>query len=75
MPRPRYSSEERAGSLAFRIKNENMLVQKALQQPLFGWGGWKRSFICAKTTGETVSVPDGLWIIAFGQNGLFGLTA
>ena len=67
------SSEERADSLAFRIKNENVLVQKALQQPLFGWGGWKRSFIFNENN-VAVSVPDGLWVLAFGQNGLFGLT-
>ena len=67
------SSEERADSLAFRIKNENVLVQKALQQPVFGWGGWKRSFIF-NDSGAAVSVPDGLWVLAFGQNGLFGLS-
>lgn len=68
------SNAERADSLAFRIKNENVLVQKALDQKWFGWGGWKRSFIF-NNAGIAVSVPDGLWVLAFGQNGLFGLTA
>lgn len=68
------SNEERSESLAFRLKNENVLIEKALLRPVFGWGGWKRSFIF-NASGVAVSVPDGLWIVAFGQNGLFGLTA
>jgi hypothetical protein len=68
------SNEERSESLAFRLKNENVLIEKALLRPVFGWGGWKRSFIF-NASGVAISVPDGLWIVAFGQNGLFGLTA
>jgi hypothetical protein len=67
------SNEERSESLAFRIKNENVLIEKALLRPVFGWAGWKRSFIF-NASGVAVSVPDGLWIVAFGQNGLFGLS-
>jgi hypothetical protein len=68
------SNAERAGSLEFRINNENMLIEKALERPLFGWAGWKRSYV-RNDAGVTISVPDGLWIIVFGQNGLFGLVA
>lgn len=70
----KHTSEERSGSLGFRIANENILSDKARRQPLFGWAGWKRAWVY-NDAGETVSVPDGLWIIAFGQNGVFGLTA
>jgi hypothetical protein len=69
-----HTSEERAGSLEFRIQNENILSEKAREQMLFGWAGWKRAWV-RDDAGETVSVPDGLWIIAYGQNGMFGLTA
>ena len=68
------TSEERAGSMEFRIKNENMLSEKAREHLIFGWGGWKRSYV-RNDAGETISIPDGLWILAYGQNGLFGLTA
>ena len=68
------SSEERTGSLSFRIRNENVLAEKARQRVMFGWGGWKRSYIFDEE-GRPKSVPDGCWIIAFGQNGLFGLSA
>ena len=67
------SNEDRAESLAFRIRNENLLIEKALERPIFGWGGWQRSFIFNERNVAT-SVPDGLWIVALGQNGLFGLT-
>ncbi len=68
------SSEDRAESLAFRIRNENLLIEKALTRGTFGWGGWQRSFIFNER-GVATSVPDGLWIVALGQNGLFGLAA
>lgn len=66
------SNEDRAESLAFRIRNENLLIEKALQRGWFGWGGWQRSFIFNER-GVATSVPDGLWIVALGQNGLTGL--
>lgn len=68
-------SEDRAESLQARLKNENMLVEKALQQPWFGWGGWSRSRVFDPITGRDRSVTDGKWIIALGQTGLFGLCA
>jgi hypothetical protein len=51
-----------------------MLAAKALQQPLFGWGGWGRARVYNEQ-GEDISVTDGLWIIALGQNGVIGLAA
>lgn len=64
--------EERVGSLSFRFTNEDILMEKAFQRPLFGWAGWKRSFVC-NSAGVPISVPDGLWIIVLGQNGWLGL--
>lgn len=68
------TSEERSGSLEFRIKNENILSEKARERLIFGWAGWKRAWV-RNDAGETISIPDGLWIIAFGQNGVFGLAS
>lgn len=67
-------SAERAESLAYRIHNETMLVEKARERQLFGWSGYRRSFV-TNDEGEYISVPDGMWILTFGKNGLFGLTA
>jgi len=62
----------RAKSLEFRLDNEDLLIKKAMSNPVFGWGGWGRSRV-RDTTGRDISVTDGLWIIAFGNNGLVGL--
>ncbi len=69
-----HTSNERSGSLEFRIVNENILAGKARERPVFGWAGWKRSYV-RDDAGVPISIPDGLWIIALGQNGVFGLAA
>ena len=35
--------EARADSLDYRFENDDFLIAKALQQPIFGWGGWSRN--------------------------------
>ena len=64
---------ERAESLAFRLRNEDLLVEKALQRPVFGWGGWSRARVY-DWKGEDVSTTDGQWVVALGDRGIFGLT-
>lgn len=64
---------ERVQSFEFRLKNETLLVEKARQQPLLGWGGWGRNLIKSKRDDKVESVTDGWWIIVFGQNGVLGL--
>jgi len=65
-------SADRAASLKFRFDNENILVEKALEQPVFGWGGWGRSRVYDEE-GKDVSITDGLWVIVLGKRGYFGL--
>jgi hypothetical protein len=65
-------SPERADSLGFRLANEDILIQKAMQRPIFGWGGWGRARVYNEE-GEDISVTDGQWIIVLGNLGLFGL--
>lgn len=64
--------EDRAASLRFRLENESILAEKARQKIAFGWGRWGRNRVY-DDRGNDLSVTDGLWIIVFGQNGLFGL--
>lgn len=68
----RMADSERTGSLEYRINNETILVEHAWQRPLLGWGEWGRSFV-RNEEGEIISVPDGLWILAFGRSGFIGL--
>ena len=65
-------SANRSQSLQFRFDNENILIQKALQGSFFGWGGYGRSRVYDET-GKDISVTDGLWIITYGTNGIYGL--
>jgi hypothetical protein len=65
---------ERAGSMGFRMLNENLLRDRALERPWFGWGGYGRGHIF-DAAGNDISVTDGYWIILLGDRGLVGLTA
>lgn len=65
---------DRAASFIFRLDNENILIDKALGAPVFGWGGWGRNRVFDRD-GKDITVTDGLWIIALGERGLYGLAA
>ncbi|OWK34160.1 hypothetical protein [Fimbriiglobus ruber] len=66
--------KERAASFIFRLDNENLLLARAKQSPLLGWGGWGRNRVF-DIDGKDITVTDGLWIIAFGERGVYGLIA
>jgi hypothetical protein len=65
---------ERALSLQCRFDNENKLLEKAMQKPYFGWGPNGRNLVTAPD-GTILSIPDGLWVIAIGSDGIIGLIA
>ncbi len=67
-----FLDEERVASLDFRLANEEILSEKAKERMLFGWGGWGRARVY-NDEGEDISVTDSLWIIAYGNYGVFGL--
>lgn len=74
-------SDDRAYSLKFRIDNEELLLARAEERPLFGWGSFNRNFLHDPVTGENTTIADGGWIIILGMYGWagyvadFGLTA
>lgn len=68
-------SEQRGQSLNFRFENEKILLSRAYEKPLFGWGKWGRNHVHDDYTGETISVTDGKWIILFGVSGWYGMIA
>lgn len=67
-------SPDRAQSFQFRIDNEDMLIKKAMEEPLLGWGGWGRSRVYDEW-GKDISITDGYWVIELGNHGLVGLIA
>lgn len=66
------AAEERAESLAFRLRNEDVLLAHARARPLLGWGTWGRNRVYDEA-GDDASVTDGLWIVMLGRQGLVGL--
>jgi hypothetical protein len=65
-------SPERAASLDSRFREEQDLLGRASQRPLFGWGRFGRARIYDAKTGEDISTTDGFWIGTLGDFGLFG---
>ncbi len=76
-------SPERSGSLMYRFTNEDALLSRAMERPLYGWGGWGRSRVYT-SWGEPddpwagvkdSSTTDGSWIIWLGASGIVGIAA
>lgn len=64
-------SPDRAGSLVYRLENEEALLDRASRKPVFGWGMWYRNGIY-DDKGRKTSVTDGTWIITIGVRGWVG---
>ena len=60
-------SQSQAGSLNYRFNQEVMLLERAQEKWMFGWGGWDRNRLAD-------SVTDGYWIILFGKYGAIGFS-
>jgi len=80
-----FISRARGQSLEYRLKNEVVLIAKARERPIFGWGGWNRfsvygiydesgNFCPEDDSNPDHQIPfDGLWIVIFGTQGYVGL--
>jgi len=67
-------NEDKGGSVRFRITNENILIEKALERRILGWSRWGGNRVTDKS-GKDISTTDGFWIITLGTSGIFGLAA
>lgn len=68
-------SSERASSLNFRFRNEDILLHRANQRPWLGWGGYARNHVIVVTewgATQDVTVTDGTWIVVIGTYGWIG---
>ena len=66
---------ERAESFAFRVMNEDLLLARAFEKPVFGWGTFARNRVHSTTEGisrDSNAVTDGTWIIILGRYGWVG---
>lgn len=63
---------DRVQSMQFRFDNEDILVLKGMERPVFGWGGFARERVYDADTGKDLVVQDGAWILLFGTHGILG---
>ena len=72
-------SSDRAASLQTRIENEEMLLDKTSEKPIFGWGTWGRGRIYKTDwSGKfdyDATITDGTWIIVISNFGWTGYIA
>lgn len=62
----------RAHSMMFRLENEELLLERAMERPWFGWGTYCRACLFEPWSGELSSTRDGEWIIQLGDSGIVG---
>lgn len=67
-------SPDRAGSLQYRLNNEDQLLSRAYIKPFGGWGGYARDQIF-NNEGVRTSVSEGRWIQTIGSRGWLGYIA
>lgn len=65
---------DRTNSLQTRFDNEDLLLDHALDKPVFGWGSFGRNKVFFEHSYKE-SLIDGLWIITLGEFGVVGYTA
>ena len=66
--------EERVSSLVVRLRQEELFGLRALERPLFGWGGYGRGWPRDPVTGRLViAFVDARWVILLSNRGMFGL--
>lgn len=65
-------SSDRQGSLGVRLINEDLLLTRAAEKPIFGWGSWGRNRLYSPEDGKDLSITDGAWIITLGMWGWVG---
>jgi hypothetical protein len=68
-------NEDRGQSLKFRLENEDLLLARANEKSLEGWGGWGRARVFDPDSGKDLTITDGIWIIILGSSGWLGYIA
>lgn len=66
--------QARANSLGARLGNEDLLLSRFADKPIFGWGGWGRGRFYDEF-GRDLTIIDGAWINDLNQTGWVGYLA
>jgi hypothetical protein len=65
-------NEDRGSSLKTRFDQEDSLLARAAERPVFGWGRYGRSRVYSEQWGSDITLSDGFWIITLGSFGITG---
>lgn len=65
---------DRASTLRYRFNAEDLLLERANQKPLAGWGSWGRNRV-SHESGRDAAATDGYWVIVIGVYGWLGYIA
>lgn len=65
---------DRASTLQYRFNAEDLLLERANQKPLAGWGSWGRNRV-SNDSGRDAAATDGYWVIVIGVYGWLGYIA
>ena len=72
----RIFDDERTNSLLARLIQENLFGKKALERPIFGWGGYNRGWPIDPSTGEPITeVIDSMFVAILSTRGYIGLAS
>lgn len=63
---------DRGASLGLRFRQEEAILDRTLERPIWGWAGYGRSRL-VDTAGPVIT--DGLWVVIFGRRGWAGFLA
>ncbi len=64
-------SQERAASLEYRLRNEELVLERNRLKPITGWGNWSRGRVHDEN-GNDLTVVEGWWIQAVMEWGWIG---
>ncbi len=68
--------KDRVGSFSVRLLQEDLFIEKTLQQPLLGWGGYGRGWPTDPNTGKKMlQMIDAEWLIVFNTRGGVGIVS
>ena len=66
---------DRVESLASRVQQEDLFMQRTKERIWLGWGGWGRAFPVDQEGQRLVRAVDSLWVIASSFYGIVGVSA
>lgn len=69
----RFVDEDRTSSLAIRLLQEDLFIEKTLERPYLGWDMMERGWPRTAKGGSAIGMIDALWLIVYVKRGFVGI--